>query len=449
MVKGKKIRVSDIIMELLSDPVNDRVVTNLPRPPHKPMQIDVMIPPFSKFPSWELIKNHFIAEGVLSKPAAIFLISQATFIFQTEKNILYLTDPITIVGDIHGQYYDLIKLLEIGGSPIDTQYLFLGDYVDRGVFSVEVILLLFALKINYSKTIHLLRGNHESRNLTNFFNFRAEVLAKFDLEVYEMIMECFDCLPLACVLNKKLFCLHGGLSPELQTLKDIEKINRFIEPPRLGLYCDLLWADPINSISGLVPGSFKYNLNRSCSYYFGYQATKDFLKRNKLAMVIRAHEAQLEGYKMNRWEENSVLPMVITIFSAPNYCDTYKNKGGIIKIQDNIIDIQQYTSVPHPFYLPNFLNVFTWSVPFVIEKVLEIMGCALQSRADESEDLETSRENQKFIQNMLELSNLMRKNKPSDESVVISRISSPDSLETLHEKFLKAKTEDEINERCP
>lgn len=194
----------------------------------------------------------------------------------------------------------MLKILEIGGNPENTKFLFLGDYVDRGVFSVEVILLLFSLKINFPKTLFLLRGNHESRQMTTFFNFREEVLTKFDLEVYESFMDSFDSLPLVCVVNKKFLAVHGGISPELNTLADLQRINRFEEPPRQGLFCDLLWSDPVDNETGQLSDKFVYNNVRSCSFYFGQVALKNFLKKNGLTSVIRAHEAQLEGYKMHK-----------------------------------------------------------------------------------------------------------------------------------------------------
>merc|ERR1712096_70671 len=126
-----------------------------------------------------------------------------------------------------------------------TQYLFLGDYVDRGSFSIETLLLIFSLKLNFPKTIHLLRGNHECRQMTAFFNFRDECEYKYDQTVYKAFMESFDALPLCAIVNGKFLAVHGGLSPDLQTLKQLDEIDRVQEPPRQGLICDILWADPI------------------------------------------------------------------------------------------------------------------------------------------------------------------------------------------------------------
>mmetsp|Transcript_29828 Transcript_29828/g.5389 ORF Transcript_29828/g.5389 Transcript_29828/m.5389 type:complete len:191 (+) Transcript_29828:270-842(+) len=190
----------------------------------------------------------------------------------------------------------MIKMLSIGGEPKDTRYLFLGDYVDRGSFSIEVILLLFSIKLNYPDHIHIIRGNHECRQMTTFFNFRNECMYKYDLEVYERIMECFDALPLSCVINRKFLAVHGGISPELRKLDDINKINRFVEPPKIGLFCDMLWADPVESVDGRSPDRFKQNEVRGCSFFFNVEAVNAFLKRNNLISIVRAHEAKIDGY---------------------------------------------------------------------------------------------------------------------------------------------------------
>ena len=150
--------------------------------------------------------------------------------------MIYLHDPLTVVGDIHGQYYDLVKILDVGGPPENTQYLFLGDFVDRGCFSLEVLILLFSLKVCFPKTIHFIRGNHECRQMTSFFNFRTEILYKFDQDVYDMFMESFDLFPLSCIINNRFLAVHGGISPELKVVEDINLIDRFKEPPKQGLF---------------------------------------------------------------------------------------------------------------------------------------------------------------------------------------------------------------------
>lgn len=306
-----------------------------------------------------------------------------------EPNLLRLQDPITIVGDIHGQYYDFLKLLEVGGNPDNTQFLFLGDYVDRGSFSIEVLLHLYALKINFPNKIWLIRGNHECRQMTSFFNFRDECEYKYDMVVYYAFMESFDTLPLSAVINGKFLAVHGGLSPQLVLLNQICSFTRFQEPPRSGIFCDILWADPIDEDKEehtIQTESFFPNDIRGCSYFFGYNAATTFLEKNGLLSIIRAHEAQLEGYKMHQTNLKTGFPIVITIFSAPNYCDVYNNKGAVLKFDSNTLNIQQFSFSPHPYHLPNFMNLFTWSLPFVSEKVTEMLYCILNSSVNQSDE---------------------------------------------------------------
>ena len=166
--------------------------------------------------------------------------------------------------------------------------------------------------------------------MTSFFNFRAECLYKYDQEIYEKFMESFDFFPLAAIINGKFLAVHGGISPDLKSIEELNKMDRVKEPPRTGLFCDLLWSDPIDNEEGICENSYRPNDVRGCSYFYGADAVIKFLDKNNLLSVLRAHEAQIEGYKMHKWS-NSEFPVVITIFSAPNYCDVYGNKGALIK----------------------------------------------------------------------------------------------------------------------
>ncbi|KAE8267263.1 hypothetical protein A4X09_0g5090 [Tilletia walkeri] len=358
---------------------------------------DVQAPAFSKptdeqffsktdptKPDIAFLKNHFYREGRLTEEQALFILRRATEILRKEPNLLEVDAPITVCGDIHGQYFDLMKLFEVGGNPAETRYLFLGDYVDRGYFSIECVLYLWALKIWYPDTLFLLRGNHECRHLTDYFTFKLECKHKYSEAIYDECMESFCTLPLGAIMNKQFLCIHGGLSPELQTLDDLRAINRFREPPTHGLMCDILWADPLEDFGAEKTNeNFLHNHVRGCSYFFTYNAACQFLERNNLLSIIRAHEAQDAGYRMYRKTKTTGFPSVMTIFSAPNYLDVYNNKAAVLKYENNVMNIRQFNCTPHPYWLPNFMDVFTWSLPFVGEKITDMLIAILNTCSKE------------------------------------------------------------------
>ena len=291
---------------------------------------------------WEVLFSKLLNEETLSKKDVQLLLKAANKYLRAEPNMLYLHDPVTIVGDIHGQFYDLKEIFRLGENPgTMTKYLFLGDYVDRGNYSLEVIFVLYALKIRYPNEVFLLRGNHECKLMTLSHNFRTDCLEYYDQEIYTMMLDSFKNLPIACIINGKYLAVHGGLSPQIESILQINQINRFSEPPKDGMLCDLLWADPTFEERGVMKNRYEKNESRGCSFYFGYEATLNFLSKNQLLTIIRAHEVHSEGYRAYHWG-NSIFPVLITVFSAPNYCGHHGNKGSILKLCGNEIQIMQY-----------------------------------------------------------------------------------------------------------
>jgi len=359
-------------------------------PPMEPLSYEELFGD-SDLPNLEVLMEHLLKEGRLDERSRNKLINDAAAVLRNEPNLLKLEFPMTVVGDIHGQFFDLAGMFAVGGAPTKTRFLFLGDYVDRGCFSTEVIFFLFALKLTRPNDMWMLRGNHECRQLTSFFNFKDECIYKYDEDLYNAIMNAFDCLPLGAVLADSFFCVHGGLSPDIHDISEIDQLDRFHEVPVEGPLCDLVWSDPYDEEQGTPHKDddaswFAYNDTRKCSYVFGAEAVKQFLQDNKLQSIVRAHEAQDIGYKLHFVDRRVNVPGVITVFSAPNYCDVYKNKAAVLKFNKNVLNIKQFVEAPHPYYLPNFMDVFQWSLPFVAEKITDMLAGLLEHGHDDGED---------------------------------------------------------------
>lgn len=249
----------------------------------------------------------------------------------------------TICGDIHGQFYDLLNIFKMNGRPSDKNpYLFNGDFVDRGSFSVECILTLFGYKLLYPEHFYMSRGNHESHTMNQMYGFEGEVRTKYTDQMAQLFTEVFCCIPLAHLINNKVMVTHGGLFAEDGVkLEDIRKTDRFREPPESGVMCDLLWSDP-QPMSGRSPSK------RGVGIQFGPDVTERFLKDNNLQYVVRSHEVKPDGYEVAHGGK------CITVFSAPNYCDQMGNKGAFITIRggDLTPKYTTYDAVPHPNIRP-------------------------------------------------------------------------------------------------
>jgi serine/threonine-protein phosphatase 2B catalytic subunit len=217
-------------MEELPDPYKDRPCKECQPFIHKPPKDTDLFPHKgvdAKKPDWKYLREYLSREGPILKKHVMSIINAFIEITKKEPNLVYVPEPVVIVGDIHGQYYDLVHMINKAGDPSKMNYLFLGDYVDRGIFGLDVMLLLMAIKINYPKSFLLLRGNHESRNMTECFTFREEVISRFDEETYDKFMEVFDNLPLSCLIDGKYLAMHGGISPNLEKISQIDEIDRF------------------------------------------------------------------------------------------------------------------------------------------------------------------------------------------------------------------------------
>lgn len=242
-----------------------------------------------------------------------------------EPALLEIDSPVTIVGDVHGQFYDLVHFMRLVGPCPTRSYLFLGDYVDRGNNSVETISFLLALKLTFPNHIWILRGNHESPKVSQIYGFLQECQERYDEETWTWFNKVFAYLPLAAVISSRIFCVHAGLSPDLHTLDQIAKLKKPIIIPEAGLVCDLLWSDP-STHNGYKPSS------RLISYTYGEDAVRCFLNKNKLDLLCRAHQVVTEGFEFPFKESKTI----ITVFSAPDYGHVLKNKAAALKVNKKL-----------------------------------------------------------------------------------------------------------------
>ena len=242
-----------------------------------------------------------------------------------ESNVQPVAAPVTVCGDIHGQFYDLMELFKVGGgAPPDQNYIFMGDFVDRGHHSVETFELLLTLKALHPDRITLLRGNHESRQITQVYGFYEECMRKYgNANAWKYCTEVFDHLNLAAVIDGQVLCVHGGLSPSINTLDQIRVIDRKQEVPHDGAMCDLMWSDPEDIDGwGLSP--------RGAGYLFGGDVVSQFNSTNSIELIARAHQLVMEGYKY-MFDES-----LVTVWSAPNYCYRCGNVAAILELDEHL-----------------------------------------------------------------------------------------------------------------
>jgi len=242
-----------------------------------------------------------------------------------ESNVQPVTAPVTVCGDIHGQFYDLLELFKVGEEVPTTSYVFMGDFVDRGYNSVETFTILMLLKARYPANITLLRGNHESRQITQVYGFYEECQRKYgNANAWKYCTEVFDYLNVAAVIDGRVLCVHGGLSPDIITLDHMRLIDRKQEIPHEGAFCDLMWSDPEDIEDWSVSP-------RGAGWLFGSRVTAEFCDMNGLELVCRAHQLVQEGFKYMFPQQN-----LVTVWSAPNYCYRCGNVAAILQFDENL-----------------------------------------------------------------------------------------------------------------
>ncbi|ROL48333.1 Serine/threonine-protein phosphatase PP1-beta catalytic subunit [Anabarilius grahami] len=243
-------------------------------------------------------------------------------IFLSQPILLELEAPLKICGDIHGQYTDLLRLFEYGGFPPEANYLFLGDYVDRGKQSLETICLLLAYKIKYPENFFLLRGNHECASINRIYGFYDECKRRFNIKLWKTFTDCFNCLPIAAIVDEKIFCCHGGRSFSRSTVNGADQTHHETDGR---LLCDLLWSDPDKDVQGWGEN------DRGVSFTFGADVVSKFLNRHDLDLICRAHQVVEDGYEFFAKRQ------LVTLFSAPNYCGEFDNAGGMMSVDETLM----------------------------------------------------------------------------------------------------------------
>jgi len=250
------------------------------------------------------------------------IISDCSKVLEGEEILLRLYGDFIIVGDLHGNIDDLLRIFTKFGYPPEKKYIFLGDYVDRGDYSLEVIVFLMTLKIRYSDYVFLLRGNHESESMTTSYGFREECVFRLEKSVYSLFLNLFGLLPIAAVVNSRIFCVHGGISKNMQDIETLALIRKSKVIPMKGILCDLLWSDPSIEVDNFVQS------DRGVGFIFGANPLLKFLDKNNLDLLIRSHESCAKGFDYPFNVHKNASKKCITVFSATDYCGEH-NKGAV------------------------------------------------------------------------------------------------------------------------
>lgn len=253
------------------------------------------------------------------------LCQAAREIFLEQPNLIELGAPVNICGDIHGQFEDLLRHFDNCGYPgTESNYLFLGDYVDRGKYSVETICLLLCYKIKYPENLFLLRGNHECASVNRIYGFYDDCKRRYNIKLWKTFTDCFNCLPLVALVEGQILCMHGGLSPDLKDLDQIRNLTRPFDVPSGGMVCDILWSDPDEDITGWGQN------DRGISFTFGGDVVSSFLDTHGISLVARAHQVVEDGYEFFQKRK------LVTLFSAPNYCGEFDNAAAVLIVTEDM-----------------------------------------------------------------------------------------------------------------
>ncbi|KAF5218295.1 putative serine/threonine-protein phosphatase PP1 [Trypanosoma cruzi] len=263
------------------------------------------------------------AQKLLNEDIIRTVLRRVRPVLMSQPMMVRLEAPVNVCGDIHGQINDLVEIFRAGGMPPASRYLFLGDYVDRGKYGTEVISVLLGLKVLHPDKMYVLRGNHESESICRIYGFFDEVKRRFSVKLFKEFTDVFNCLPIAALIEEIALCMHGGLSPELRNLNQINQIRRPLVVPDAGLACDILWSDPEENSCGWMQSQ------RGVSYTFGEDVVRRACENLKIDVVLRAHQVVDNGYAF--FAERRL----VTIFSASNYCGEFTNSGAMLMMDEN------------------------------------------------------------------------------------------------------------------
>ncbi|KAL7721904.1 Cullin [Entamoeba marina] len=344
------------------------------------------------------LRTHFLLGGSVSLESLNELLFSAKEILYDEDNLLRINAPCLIYGDIHGQYIDLLHEQD-NEKQIKEKHttVYLGDYVDRGSMSCEVMITLLCEKVNNPQDIYLLRGNHESKKMTEVFGFKNECSWKYNIKIYESFCDLFNLLPLAALLSSPyfgdFFLCHGGISPYLRLVEEINQIDRIVEPPMSGVMCDLLWADPVTHSllqrEQMLMKCWKdieyVENDRGCSFFYGYRAVNEFLDINNIRAIVRAHQCVSSGVEQHSFSmEQNATPLAFTVFSAPRYLNN--NRSATMFLSDNGICINTFIQSPYKSkYIPILCNSFALSLEKVMESCAQIYDFILNYIEEDDE----------------------------------------------------------------